>query len=101
MTTQYVFKDYLTAHQQALCQVYFAHVLNPVEDSAKVVAKLCADHDISPEQLSDLVNHVQMYDRSIQCEFCGRYYKISPPYQSRPTERYCCDDCELFIVIPF
>ena len=41
MTIHYVFQSYVTQEQKALCQAYFEHVINPKEDSAKAIAKLC------------------------------------------------------------
>lgn len=44
MAIHYVFQSRATQEQKALCQVYFEHVINPKEDSARAIAKLCSDH---------------------------------------------------------
>lgn len=103
MTIHYVFQSYVTQEQKALCQAYFEHVINPKEDSAKAIAKLCSDHEASPESLSRLLLDVRVYDSAIQCRGCGKYYEVTPPYYHRPNTDagYYCRSCEVFINAPF
>lgn len=101
MTIHYVFQSHVTQEQKALCQAYYEHILNPKEDSARAIAKLCSDHEVSLDSLSRLLLDMRVYDSSVQCQGCGKYYRVTPPYHYRPDADYYCECCEVFVNAPF
>lgn len=107
MTIHYLFMTMLDQEERQICKAYIHNEMARQMSSINMAYYLCQKHNKTPIVLNNILNSMRVYDTSITCKGCGRYYPVKLPYHqyvavgNRANADWHCDDCMEFQELPF